>query len=416
MRRTPAPLFAVALLMAALLGCNKPAEEKAAPATGAETEARVPVETHTTGRKTFVRRLVLPGQFEAVRTARLAVELPGRVLALPVEEGQPVQRDQVLIKLDPTSVRAQAAQAQAGVEQARAQLELARTTLARTEKLAAAKVVDAARLDQARIGKRQAAAALKLAQAAEELATATLRKTVVRAPFAGTLTQRTLEPGEVASPGPPQLVVSDFSSMKLVLQVPEQSVAQVQKGQEVTVRVSALGDETRTGTVARVPMQGDLRSRTYAVELAVPNADGRLRAGMSGTAELVLETLPDRVVVPLDGLVDEPPRGREPGRTVVFLAEGGKARRVVVKAGAMQGEEAMVESGLEGGEQLIVVGQRRVVDGDLISVVRRDDGPRKALEKAIPDQAAQAPKPVKGAPGPTAAASPPATGAAPAAQ
>ncbi len=369
--RSPAVCGAGLLIAfgAALTGCKAP---EAAPKETAR-KVQVPVETTAVVRKTFVRRLALPGRFEPTRKARIAAEIPGRVIALPVAEGQSVDRDALLIRLDPATARAQAQQASGAVEQAVAQVELARSNARRMRRLAAAKVVDQARMEQAVGAEKQAKAALLMARAAHDLAQSTVRKLTISAPFAGIVTTRNVELGEVVAPGPPLVTIADYSKMKLLVDVPERSVSKVRVGQQVDIVVRALDGQRLQGAISRIPMHAHGASRTFPVEVEVGNVDGKLRAGMMARAELILESLPDQVVVPLAAVVDEPASGDNAARSVVFVVEKGKAHRQDVTTGSMQGDEAVVTQGLQGGERLVITGQRRVVDGDAVEVVREHD-------------------------------------------
>ncbi len=371
-------LVVASLLVLTGSGCRgeaKPADKAAA------TVNRVPVETTLVRRSTFEQRLRAPGSFQPIRVARIAVEMPGRLLELPFREGDRVEMDALLARLDSRIARAQLGQANAALAQVRVQQDLARTTLARVKKLAASKLVDQAQQDQAAAAERQARSAAQMAEASRDLAAASLAKLKILSPIAGQVLSRHVEVGEVVSPGAPLLVLADLSSMKLVVDVPERAVDAIRVGQTATVRINALTNAVRKGTVTHVPATANTDTRTYPVEITVDNSDGRIRGGMMARAELVLESLADQVVVPLDALVDEPPVRGAAGITVVYLVDGGAARRVPVVSGEMEGEEVRIEAGLSGGEKLIIVGQRRVVDGDAVEIISRAPAAEAAAQR-----------------------------------
>ncbi len=348
---------------------------------------RIAVETRAVHRARFVQRLMLFGQFEPVRTARVSVEMPGRVIDLKGEEGARVEAGTVLIRQDSTMARAQLAQADAGVAQGEAAVASARNQLARAEKLARSKVIDQARLDAARLGFKQAVAAKNVAIAGRKLASASLAKLMVKAPMSGTVVKQSVEVGEVANPGAPLLTLADFSTVTLMVDVPERNVSRVQLGSKIPLTVAALDDEKFLGVVTRIPMQADARNRTYSVEIEVSNPRGVLRGGMTARVSLLLSEQEQQVVIPLDAVIDEPTATLSAITSVVFVVEHGKARRVVVKTGAMQGHTVLIEAGLKGGEQLIVVGQRRVVDGDAVRVTL--GGPVARADRPIGDSRAE---------------------------
>jgi len=215
--------------------------------------------------------------------------------------------------------------------------------------------------------------------------------------------KRSAELGEIVGPGAPLFVIGQFDKMKLVLDVPERDIGSVMVGAPVDLTVASLGDRQLTGSVTRVPRQAHTKTRTFPVEVTVDNTvgktGGKLRAGMMARAALVLEKLPDQVVVPVDALVDEPTATLSAVTTVVFLAKDGKAQRRVVVSAATQGDRVVITQGLRGGEKLIVVGQRRVVHGDRIRVVEPKLAPAKKKPSAVqaPDLA-NARKPTDGKP------------------
>lgn len=353
---------------------------------------RVAVETKTVGRDKFSQRLKLFGQFKPTHTARVAVEMPGRVIDLRAEEGGRVEAGATLIRQDSTIIRAQLAQADAGVAQADAAVATARNQLNRSEKLARSKVLDQARLDAARLGYKQAKASRGVAVAARKLVRANLKKLQIKAPLSGTVVQKSIEIGEVANPGAPLLMLADFSSVKLLVDVPEQNVARVRLGAKIPLKVAALGNRAFSGVVSRIPMQADARNRTFSVEIKVSNPKGELRGGMTAQVDLLLEQRNQQVVIPLAAVIDEPTATLSKITSVVFVVKDGVARRIPVLTGPMQGRSVLIESGLTGGEDLIVVGQRRVVDGDKVRITRSDKATANTVKNGTPQRADTAEK------------------------
>ena len=338
-------------------------------------ERRVPVETIEVTRGPFTRRLTLAGKFTARTTTRVGVDLPGRIVELNAAVGAEVTKGAVLIRQDEQTAAAQVAQAQAGVGQAQAAVAMAPNQYKRAQKLANSKVIDRARLDQARLGLDQARAALRVAQAGKRVAQTQQSRLITHAPLSGTVLRSGAEVGEVAAPGMPLIDIADLQLMHLVVEVPERNVATLKRGDAVAVEVPALKERRFTGKIAVVPHRADTRTRTFPVEIAVDNPDRALRVGMMGRAKIVLSQQKDQVVVPLDAVIDVPTANLSEVNNVVFVVEAGKAKRVEVKAGAMEGGSVLVKQGLQGGEKLIIVGQRRVVNGDPVKVVSRPQKP-----------------------------------------
>ena len=363
-----AVVVATSCLFVGGCGDNKRADDTKATKL---KERRVPVETIEVTRGPFTRRLTLAGKFTARTTTRVGVDLPGRIVELNAAVGAEVTKGAVLIRQDEQTAAAQVAQAQAGVGQAQAAVAMALNQYKRAQKLANSKVIDRARLDQARLGLDQARAALRVAQAGKRVAQTQQSRLVTHAPLSGTVLRSGAEVGEVAAPGMPLIDIADLQVMHLVVEVPERNVATLKRGDAVAVEVSALKERRFTGKIAVVPHRADTRTRTFPVEIA--GTDRALRVGMMGRAKIVLSRGP--VVVPLDAIIDVPTANLSEVNNVVFVVEAGKAKRVDVSAGAMEGGSVLVKRGLQGGEKLIIVGQRRVVNGDAVKVVSRPQKP-----------------------------------------
>ncbi|MEY3013970.1 MAG: hypothetical protein RIT45_2705 [Pseudomonadota bacterium] len=404
-------LVATAPLATALLlgGCGKNADaaapEKSTPAAtsgeaGSATAANsIAVEVAAVRADTYIRTLTLPGRFAPAKTVRVGVEMPGRVVELGAEEGEDIEADRVLVRLDSTLVRASVAQASAQVSAADVGVKGARIQFERTEALAKSGVVDQARLDAARIGFEQAKASRGVAAAAERAAQAQLARHIVRAPMAGRVLVRRTERGEYVNPGAPLFEIVDLSKMKLVVDAPEAQIGSIREGAQVRVQVPSQQDRELVGKVTRIPAVADNASRTFAVEVEVDNADGALRGGMMARAVLEVERADAAILVPVEAIVDEAgPRG-DSVISVAYVAENGRAVRRVVRTGEVVqdkvGQRIRVLDGIRTGDALVVVGQRRIVDGDVIHVVQpklapsADEKPAPATEPTAAEPAAK---------------------------
>lgn len=400
------PFAAVGLAaLCALPGCGKPAgaappkpsegAEAAPVAKGGSNAIAVEVEAVATGE--YVRSLTLPGRFAPWKTVRVGVEIPGRVVELGAEEGEEIEADRVLVRLDSTLARASVGQAAAQVAAADVGVKGARIQLDRTEKLAESKIADQARLDGAKIGYEQAKAQRAVAAAAQKAAAAQLDRHTVRAPMAGRVLARRIEKGELASPGMPLFEIVSLQKMKLVVDVPEARITSLEQGRDVMVTVPADDNRALKGKVSRIPAVADSASRTFPVEIEVDNEAGRLRGGMMARARIEVEREEQAVLVRAEAIVDEAGPRADAVVSVAYVAKDGKAERRVVQTGELVpgdgGPRIRVLSGLQAGDKLIVVGQRRVVDGDTVRVVQAKFAAPKpaASESAAAEPAAAEP-------------------------
>ncbi len=187
-----------------------------------------------------------------------------------------------------------------------------------------------------------------------------------------TVAERRVDEGEVVRSVPPavlfRLVVEDV--LKLRAAVPERYAAAVKPGQEVDLAVESLPGEAVRGRVVRVNPTIDTASRTFEVEVQVPNADHRLKPGAFAKASILLERRDDAVTVPEEALV------RFAGVTKLFVVEGGHARAVAVEPGdrldlpGEAGPRRWVEipRGVPAGSEVVVTGHGQLADGAAVRV------------------------------------------------
>lgn len=312
------------------------------------------VEVAEVAHRDFVERILLTGNVAANRDVTVSAEESGAVTAVLVDKGARVRAGQAILRIDDKVLSAQ-------VDQARAAAELARETWERRRRLWEEDQVGSELLYlEARFAAEQSAANLRTLE--ERLA-----RTVIRAPVAGILEDRMVELGALVSPGTAVLRVVDADPVKILAGVPERYAPDVAVGATAEVSFDVLPDAGGPGTVHFVGAAVDARSRTFPVELEMPNPGGIIKPEMVANVSLERRTVPDAVVVPQDALVR-----REDGY-VAFVVEGeGEEARAVerrVRLGASQANQVVVTEGLVPGDLLVVVGQKSVADRDRVRVV-----------------------------------------------
>lgn len=287
------------------------------------------------------------GTIRSREQASIAAELSGNVRKVHVELGDRVGAGDVLVEIASRETGAQ-------VNQARASFEAAELHVERMRKLAREGAISEARLEEAEARYRVRRAALAEARVMHG-------HSVLRAPFAGVITAKDVDVGDLAVPGRPLLEVERPGDMRLEAFVPEALVDRVSVGTKLPVRVDALGRELE-GTVVEVSPSAEPSSRSVLVKLDLPQGEA-LRSGMFGsvvipTGEDVALSIPQRAVV-------------ERGQIeTVFLAKGGTARMRIVRTGRERDGSIEIVSGLSPGEKVVVSHPERLVDGQPITVRR----------------------------------------------
>jgi len=344
---------AVLLVAIALAGCGNAEAETDVP--GAEETVRiinVEVTEITTG--AFTDRIDLTGAVLANRDVQISAEESGVIREILKEKGSRVVAGEALAKIDDTILRAQ-------VDQARAQAELASQTWQRRQRLwEESQVGSEIAYLEAKFAAEQTAANLRVLE--ERLA-----RTTVRAPFDGVLESRTIEVGSMVSPGMVVARVVDLDPVKILAGVPERYAADVKVGARAVVTFDVFPGELFTAAIRYVGATVDAQNRTFPIEVVLPNPRGIVKPEMVSNLAVTRHQLDSAVVVPQDALVRV-----EAGYAVFVVVERDGATVAEVRPivlGASQRDLVVVESGVQPGDRLIVVGQKTVADGDRVNVV-----------------------------------------------
>jgi RND family efflux transporter MFP subunit len=290
-----------------------------------------------------VDTLILAGRVEAARDARLGAAKGGLVVDLSAREGDRVAAGDVLARLDDRTWSAIAARAAADRDDAARQLQ-------RVNALFDEGAVSSNELDAARTR-------LAIADAAQREAGAQVAQCRIEAPFDGIVDERVIELGDFVPEGGTVFRLVDIQEVKIGFDVPERDIVNVAAGQRVTFAVAAIGGTAMTGRVSFVASAATPQAGTYRVDLTLDNPGERLKPGMLADVVLVRGLLRDRIVVPLEAVL--PARGEH----VVYVVLNGHAVRRVVRLAAIVGEDAVLDSGVDTGDAVVIEGQRTLADG-----------------------------------------------------
>ena len=248
------------------------------------------------------------------------------------------------------------------MEQAAAQADRAARDRDRNRPLLDAGSIAAADMDHLETGARQSAAAA-------ELARKKLADTRLEAPISGIIARRAIEVGATAAPGQPVFTIVDLDPVRVRIGVPEGDVGHVTVGAPASIRIPALGASgaSFSGRVSLIGVSADPTTRSFTVEITVPNPAHRLRAGMVAEATIRTSQRVSALLVPAAAVLHD---GGVDGATIVYTADrtGSRvhARRVIT--GAAFGDSLEITSGLTSGDRIIVAGQHRLRDGALVQV------------------------------------------------
>ena len=370
-------------------------------------EELLEVQTATVAKETIIQKVNATGRIQPKTQIRISADVSARITALHIEEGEWVEEGQLLVELDRERHMAAVESAEANVRSTQADSKLVLQNMLKAEKdYDRARDVVARKLDSQQV-LDDASAAYQVeiaryestqdrvlqAQAALKQAEDSLSKTLIYSPMAGTISDLNKEQGEIAIGSQFQedviLVVADLSEMEAQVNVDENDIVNVQVGQEAEIEVDALFGETLKGIVyeiansANTDAQGTTNQKTeFEVKIAVSGETGRLRPGMTASADVFTLTKTDVVGIPIqsvavrtvDQLVLEGEEISEAEKRftadadgfveIVFSIEDGKAVARQVKTGIQSDNLIEVVSGIDESEE-VVTGSYRAISTDL---------------------------------------------------
>ena len=341
---------ATSLLLA--IGCSED--------SGPESYERPPttVEAVTLDPTTFEPVAEFTGALTADESVVVRPEASGVVETIEVQEGQEVERGQLLFRLRSAEQRARLAEA-------RAARELAQRNYDRVESLKGDDVLSLEELDRAR-------AELAQAEARLEIAKVEMDRTEIRAPFDGVLGPRMVSPGDRVTGGSMSrrgdqtglVQIDAIDTLKLIFTLPEVSVNAVRPGIPLEISVAPFPGERFPGEVYFVSPSLDPRNRRVVVKAHVPNEDHELRAGLSATVHLPLGAMNDVLLAPEAAIVHD-----VAGTFVWRVTEDETAERVAIEVGGRARGLVLISSGLSPGDRIVSAGTNKVSAGSRLDLV-----------------------------------------------
>ncbi len=316
--------------------------------TDEAAEKKPVVKTAIVGRDNVEQRAVFSANIEAFEKAYISSAQPVRIERILKEVGDYVRKNDVLVQMDASNFR-----------QAQTQMEMLEKEYARMDTLYAVGSVSLQQLDQLK-------SQLDVARSSyANLVT----NTQLRSPISGVVTGRFYENGEMYGMSPVAdgraaiLTVEIIDPVKVTVNVGEQYFPRVDKDMNVSLSLDVYPGQSFEGSVHLKYPTIDVNTRTFTVEMIFPNKEGLIRPGMFGRVTFGFGDL-DRVVVPDLAVV----RQQGVNERYVFLIENGQAVRRTIKIGRLIGQYYEVLEGLNGGEEVVMAGQSRLLEGTEVEI------------------------------------------------
>ncbi|TGV01928.1 efflux RND transporter periplasmic adaptor subunit [Flavivirga rizhaonensis] len=321
-----------------------------------DPQERIPLITTFAAKEAVFNHYVeLQGNVSTKKNLVIYPEYSGTLTRVYVKEGQKVSKGQILAKIDDGGLGQQVAQLQI-------QADLAKTTFERQERLWNQKI-------GSEIEYLQAKSTYEAQQRAVNQLQQQMAKTLVRAPFSGTIDDVISEQGSVIAQGQSQLFrIVNLQDMYIETDVPERYISNITHGKDVQVEFPVLGKKMD----AKVRQAGNFinpANRTFKIEVAVSNKDKSIKPNL--TAKLKINDYKNEkaILIP-QSIISENAEGQQYVYTVTDKVNNkGKAKRVIIETGKTQGDYIEVLSGLANGNEIIDEGARSVKDGQEVKVL-----------------------------------------------
>ncbi|UCH06450.1 MAG: efflux RND transporter periplasmic adaptor subunit [Deltaproteobacteria bacterium] len=333
--------------------------EKEKRAAMIQEVAAVRVITLTLKPERLVDKINLPAQVEPYKDVWVKAEVSGQVVEVLVEEGQNIEKGELIIQLDDRDYRNRLARIEANSK-------LAELTYNRTDALVKKQLAAPSKLDEIE-------AQLKDLTAQHNEAKLALSRTSIATPLSSVLNEIKAKKGDFVGVGDPVAQILEIDPVKVTVGVPESDVASIFDLREADVIIEALGKLRVKGKKIYISRQPKTLSRLFELELKVPNPDGRILPGMFARAELVKHVFNRALSVPLYAIITE---GDE---RFVFLEKEGRAVKRRVTLGTLVDWRVHITTGLKAGEKVIVVGHRLLDEGQAVEVIENVSDPTKIL-------------------------------------
>ena len=288
------------------------------------------------------------GTVKTMKNINVYPEMPGQLLEVLVVEGQKVEKDQVLARIDDGGLLAQ-------LEQAKSQLLFAETVFKRQERLWSQNI-------GSEIQFLQAKTQFESAEKAVDALGLQAEKSVVRAPFDGTVDQIFKEPGTIVAPGMGSELfrVVNIDEVYVEVDVPETHITSISEGSIVRVNLSAIGEEI-DARIARVSKVINPSNRSFTVEIPLDNKSGYIRPNLMASVAINDYSNKSAIMIP-QSVVSENAEGQQYCFALEKSAEGYIAKRLIIQTGKTSEDFIEVLDGVKNGALLITEGAKKVSD------------------------------------------------------
>lgn len=306
---------------------------------------------------------LISGTLAPVSSANIVSKVPGIVNAVAAQKGDVVKAGDLLIELDDTDVQLQAGaggMASDNVERLKLAYDLANDKFVKNEMLYKNGAISQMAYEDSKASMEQAR--LQYQSAGDALAQQ-IQKTSITAPISGIVVTQSVQKGDSVTQGTQLMSIVDMNQVILKGTVPESIIGIIKKDQEVEVKVDSLYGQSFQGAISFISPVSVPAGQIFPVEITIPNANGVLKAGMTGDASVKVEMTKPALAVPSSAVFERN------GRKAVYVIEKDRIKITEVITGIESSDFTAIHSGISAGTEVVADATKPLMDGDQIKKI-----------------------------------------------
>jgi len=338
-----------ALAFVFLLGACERGEHAEAQSEEEKTPP-IPVETSAPVRGDIFAIYSGTAPIEAFADADVVAKVDGEVRDVLVEEGDDVQKGQILARLDGERLRLE-------LKESQARLRKLQSDFQRNKELQERGLISEGDFEKLQYD-------LEALRASHNLASLELDYTQIRAPISGVVSERYIKLGNTIKVGDPIYRVTSYDPLVAYLHVPEREYGQLSAGQPVAIDIDAIPGERILASVTRVSSIVDPDTGTFKISIEIRDAERRVKPGMFGRVSIVYDKHENALQVPRSAVIDDM------NTSNVFVVEENIAIRKPVQTGFSGKGMVEIISGIDDNDRIVTTGQVGLKDGARVDVIR----------------------------------------------
>lgn len=335
---------------------------------GGKKEAKISFETAKVQTTTITNSVTATGTIEPVTSVTVGTQVSGIVSKLYVDYNSIVKKGQVIAELDRTNLTSELNTAKANLSSAQSEMHYQRSNYQRYKTLYDKGLVSTDEYESAKLSYDRSVESVKTAQQSVARAQTNLGYATITSPIDGVVLSKVVEEGQTvaASFNTPELftIAQDLTNMQVVADVDEADIAEVKEGDRVTFTVDAYPDDVFQGNVTQVRQAATTTNNvvTYEVVISAPNADLKLKPGLTANVTIITNEKADVCAVPVKALRFTPAESMlQPGEKIVdcqgknkvWVKQGEEIRAIAVETGISNGAMTEITGGVKPGDIVI---------------------------------------------------------------